>query len=65
MTGHRHNWRGSGTVCPSLAYRSNSGLTVRIFGSPMQAARTHAPRHDAQSDGFASDLYDPTSVLTA
>ena len=54
---------GAGPYGLSLAaYLNNSGLTVRIFGSPMQSWLEHMPRGMMlKSDGFASDLYDPTS----
>jgi cation diffusion facilitator CzcD-associated flavoprotein CzcO len=42
-----------------------SGLSFRIFGSPMQSWRRHMPKGmHLKSDGFASNLYSPGSSFT-
>src|SRR5580658_3220956 len=57
---------GAGPYGLSIAaHLAKSGLTFRIFGSPMQSWRTHMPKGMLlKSEGFASSLYDPDSSFT-
>jgi thioredoxin reductase len=57
---------GAGPYGLSIAaHLSKSGLTFRIFGSPMQSWRSHMPKGMLlKSEGFASGLYDPDSSFT-
>ena len=57
---------GAGPYGLSIAaHLRNSGISYRIFGKPMESWREHMPKGMMlKSDGFASNLYDPESVLT-
>jgi thioredoxin reductase len=57
---------GAGPYGLSIAaHLAKSGLTFRIFGSPMQSWLTHMPKGMLlKSEGFASSLYDPDSTFT-
>jgi len=57
---------GAGPYGLSIAaHLSKSGLTFRIFGSPMESWRSHMPKGMLlKSEGFASSLYDPDSSFT-
>ena len=57
---------GAGPYGLSIAaHLSKSGLTFRIFGSPMDSWRSHMPKGMLlKSEGFASSLYDPDSSFT-
>jgi thioredoxin reductase len=57
---------GAGPYGLSIAaYLAKTGLSFRIFGSPMQAWRAHMPKGmHLKSEGFASSLYDPDSAFT-
>lgn len=57
---------GAGPYGLSIAaHLARTGLTFRIFGSPMQVWRKHMPKGmHLKSEGFASNLYDPDSVFT-
>src|ERR1700691_5022522 len=56
---------GAGPYGLSIAaHLSKSGLTFRIFGSPMQSWRSHMPKGMLlKSEGFASNLSDPDSTF--
>ena len=57
---------GAGPYGLSIAaHLANTGLSFRIFGSPMQVWRNHMPKGmHLKSEGFASNLYDPDSAFT-
>jgi len=57
---------GAGPYGLSIAaHLRNSGISFRIFGHTMDSWRAHMPKGMMlKSDGFASNLYDPESVLT-
>lgn len=57
---------GAGPYGLSIAaHLVNTGLSFRIFGTPMQVWRKHMPKGmHLKSEGFASNLYDPESVFT-
>lgn len=57
---------GAGPYGLSIAaHLVNTGLSFRIFGSPMQVWRKHMPKGmHLKSEGFASNLYDPDSAFT-
>jgi len=57
---------GAGPYGLSIAaHLRNSGISYRIFGKPMQSWREHMPKGMMlKSDGFASNLYEPTGAFT-
>ena len=57
---------GAGPYGLSLAaHLAGRGVAFRIFGTPMTFWREHMPKGmHLKSEGFASDLYDPQSLLT-
>jgi thioredoxin reductase len=57
---------GAGPYGLSIAaHLANTGLSFRIFGSPMQVWRNHMPKGmHLKSEGFASNLYDPDLAFT-
>jgi thioredoxin reductase len=57
---------GAGPYGLSLAaYLRHSGVPFRIFGRPMDSWRAHMPKGMClKSDGFASNIYDPTNQFT-
>lgn len=57
---------GAGPYGLSLAaYLRHSGVPFRIFGRPMDSWRAHMPKGMClKSDGFASNIYDPTNQCT-
>lgn len=57
---------GAGPYGLSIAaHLAQTGVTFRIFGSPMQSWREHMPKGmHLKSEGFASDLYDPGRTFT-
>lgn len=57
---------GAGPYGLSIAaHLGRTGLSFRIFGSPMQGWRKHMPKGmHLKSEGFASNLYDPDSSFT-
>ena len=57
---------GAGPYGLSIAaHLAKSGLSFRIFGSPMQSWRKHMPKGmHLKSEGFASNLYDPDHSFT-
>lgn len=57
---------GAGPYGLSIAaHLAKTGLSFRIFGSPMQSWRKHMPKGmHLKSEGFASDLYDPDHCFT-
>jgi thioredoxin reductase len=57
---------GAGPYGLSIAaHLAKTGLSFRIFGSPMQSWRKHMPKGmHLKSEGFASNLYDPDHCFT-
>jgi 2-polyprenyl-6-methoxyphenol hydroxylase-like FAD-dependent oxidoreductase len=57
---------GAGPYGLSIAAHVRAaGVSVRIFGKPMEVWREQMPRGMVlKSEGFASDLYDPDAELT-
>jgi thioredoxin reductase len=57
---------GAGPYGLSIAaHLAKTGLSFRIFGSPMQSWRNHMPKGmQLKSEGFASDLYAPNNSFT-
>jgi thioredoxin reductase len=57
---------GAGPYGLSIAaHLAKSGVTFRIFGSPMQSWLSHMPKGMLlKSEGFASGIYDPDSSFT-
>src|ERR1700733_6664576 len=57
---------GAGPYGLSIAaHLAKTGLSFRIFGSPMQSWRNHMPKGmQLKSEGFASDLYAPDNSFT-
>jgi len=57
---------GAGPYGLSIAaHLADTGLSFRIFGSPMQSWRRHMPKGmHLKSEGFASNLYDPHGAFT-
>jgi len=57
---------GAGPYGLSLAaYLRHSGVPFRIFGRPMDSWCAHMPKGMClKSDGFASNIYDPTNQFT-